>query len=234
MKIKGLLIFLIVVLIVFFIYLSNIDKKIYYLILGDYLVSNEENNYSNLIKKEFEDKRKLEVMVTGFQEDNARITDLIMMINDNVETKISGKQKTIKNALIKADFVLISIGSNDIFYELERKPEIDDELYEKIEEILNDYEKMLELIKNYCKEDIFITGLFNPYDSEYDEIIFHINKEIKNMSKVYDIEYVEITSCLTRENNNNNTNMTTSENKCVYNYLRKDIQNALFKNRVAD
>lgn len=230
MKFKALLVLTITIFIVFIIYLSNIDNKIYYLTLGDYLVANHsEDSYTNLIKKDLQKKRKLETYVTGFNRDSARITDLLNDIESNKKIMIKDKEKTLKNALIKADLTIVSVGSNDLFYELETHPKLTESLYDKVDQILEDSRKLYTLLRKYCKEDIFVTGFYNPYDVEYDELVEYANTKLEKILKEEDITYINIQKCINRHNDSQKLMLTEEENQCIANKLATRMKIQLFE-----
>ena len=72
-----------------------------------------------------------------------RTIDLIDYIEENKEIVVEGKKKTIKNALIKADLVTLSIGSNDVVSKLLLKNNYTkEELYNYLDEYLKDIQKI--------------------------------------------------------------------------------------------
>lgn len=232
MKIKGLIVVIISILLVFLIYLSTMDNKVYYLVLGDYLVTEEKENYSNLIQKGLQQQKKLEIAVTGFQKDDNRITDIINQIQENQGIKINRKEKTIKNALIKADMLLLSIGSNDLFYKLDNHPALTEELYDRVDVLVEDTEKLFELLREYCKEDIFFTGYYNPYDSDYDELIEYANTKLKKIAHKYEIDFIDIKSCVCGNINRREVKLSVKENQCVAKKIQNRMKEDLFEHRV--
>ena len=104
---KKILIIGVIILSIFIIYLTTLDKKVYYLVLGDEislgLTSNNkyEKNYTEYIKEYLEEKNILEKYINEYTTQNYRITDIINDINNNKE--IEDTKQTLKNALIKAD-----------------------------------------------------------------------------------------------------------------------------------
>lgn len=230
MKFKVLLVTAITILIVFIIYLSNIDSKIYYLTLGDYLVINEsEDSYTNLIKKDLQQKHKLEIYVTGFNRENARITDLLNDVEENKKIILDGQEKTLKNALIKADFTIVSIGSNDLFYELETNPKLTEHLYDKVDQILEDSRKLYELLRKYCKEDIFVTGFYNPFNTEYDELIAYANQKLEKILKEQDITYIDIEKCIDNHDSEQKLALSKEENYCIATKIGNRMKVQLFE-----
>ena len=63
MKLKTIIYALIIFIAVFLIYLTTLDKKIYYLNLS---IDSETYTYDKLIKKDLEEKDKLERYIDGF------------------------------------------------------------------------------------------------------------------------------------------------------------------------
>lgn len=203
---KKLLIIGIIILSIFIIYLTMLDKKVYYLILGDEislgLTSNNkyEKNYTEYIKEYLNEKNLLERYVNEYVTQDYRITDIINDINNNKE--IEDTKNTIKNALIKADLVTLSIGTNDIISKIEdinRMNKIDyNKLKDNIKTIQKDYENLLKLLREYCKEDIIIVGIYINTQNKYiDKMILNLNEELKNISYKYEIEYINLYGLLT-------------------------------------
>ncbi len=201
-----ILIFILVIII----YMSNIDNKIYYVALGDSLAEGIDPygktgyGYSDYVRKFLEHKNILENYTKKFAKKGHRITDLIMDIENNKKMEIDNKKTTIKNALINADLVTISIGANDLFYKLGVNNLIFDidnveNLYRYVDEIIIDMDKLIELIQKYCKEDIILVGYYNPLSNkksllarELEPIFMYINIKMTELANKYDIYYVDI------------------------------------------
>lgn len=182
MKIKTIIITGIVILLIFIIYLTTIDQKIYYLDLNV-----NEYPYQNNIKNYIATKKKLEKFVSGYTKTDDRTTDLINTIQINKKIEKYGKNQSIKNALIKADLVTITTGKNDLVYTLMKE---DEKIYEEVDEVLRDINKLLKLVREYCKEDIIMIGLKNEYGKEYIELIQYINSKIGEICYDYQIYFI--------------------------------------------
>lgn len=198
---KKILIVGAILLIVFLIYLSNIDKKVYYLTLGDSLAYGEDYNgrktkgYTGYVKDYLQNKNLLETYLNGFAAKGERINDLKTKINNNVSVTHQNKQITIQNALIKADLITISIGANDILVKVNQNQKINyDKLYEYVDHSATELDELLKLIKEYCKEDILLIGYYNPYpDEELTRVFEYLNKKYKEVSENNNITFVETT-----------------------------------------
>lgn len=200
---KKLLIFGLIVLSVFLIYLCNMDKKVYYLALGDSLASGDGaygkkiKGYSDYVTDYLKQRNLLETYVDEFARSGYRTTDLINSITDNKKVSINKKQVTLQNALIKADLVTVSIGANDILNKINTELPIDyASLYNYIDDLGDDLEELLSLMREYCKEDIVLIGYYNPYpylnNVNTDNVFSYLNSKYEKISREYDVIYVEI------------------------------------------
>lgn len=233
MKLKTVLIGSIIVLTVFLIYLTTLDKLIFFLALGDDLASgktpygNRDTSYNEYLKYYIEEKNLLEKYIDGFIAEDYRTTDLIRDIEDNKKIMIENKEQSIKNALIKADLVTLSIGMNDLYYKLNVANLNNNELYDHIDEIIEDIEKLFELLRKYCKEDIIVTNFYRSTilleNDKMKEYFNYANEKLKNISEKYNIHYVEIDKIL--ENNTKNLSMGTSflPSRSGYEEISKEI-----------
>ena len=198
---KKILVLGVIITSIFLIYLTTIDKKVYYVSLGDEIslgMTKEgyyEKSYPIYVKEYLEEKNKLETFIDDYEIQGYRITDLINDINNNKE--VEETNKTIKNALIKSDLITLSIGTNDIISKINTEKtltKIDyNRLYKNIDEITQDLDKLLELIREYCKEDIILIGInINTEDEKLNEIINYANEKFKETSKKNKIYYLDI------------------------------------------
>ena len=190
MKIKTILFLIIMTLLVFLIYLTNKDNEIYYVNID----STNSNNYNEIIKNNYEKNKKLEKYLNVFSKEDYRTTDLIRDIKDN--KKIN--KVTIQNALIKADVLTLNIGINDINYKIGNTNK--EELYNYTDQILDDINELLELIRSYSKEKIYFIGLKNTKGISYNDYFEYTNKRLKSKCDEYNILFIDID---TKEDINN-------------------------------
>lgn len=204
MKLKTVLILSVISLSVFLIYLATLDHKVYYLDLGDE-ISVGENAYGKQLERYFSSLNKLEQYIDGFKEDDLRITDLIRNIETNQKIMLGKKEQTLKNALIKADLVTLSLGRNDFVYKIDYMSK--SELYDTADRVLHDLEDLFTLMREYCKEDIIYIGVINSNWPAQDEVFLYLNEKINRLCEEYDIlfylpEHVDmIEGHLTEESN---------------------------------
>ncbi len=163
---KKIIVVVITILVVLGIYLLYKDEKIYYVDIGDNLIS--DRSYANYLVHYL--NNNLEKYDFSFQNNKCQTTDLINAFLYNQKQN----NKTIKNLLIKADILTISIGNN----ELNRRTL--DQTY--IDEIINDIDILLDLIKTWCRGKIFLIGLNHEYASA----------KLKVLAQKHNINYIDI------------------------------------------
>jgi len=218
---KKLLIISISCLSVFLIYLSTIDRKVYVTIL----TTNENSNYSKNVEKFLKNKNMLEKYVNDFSFPDYRITDYIKIIMDNKMVKNNGKKLNIKNALIKSDLIIIDLVKNDLFSKIIYE-EDDEVLHNYVESIADDLDKLLKLIRNYSKEDIYILEIYNPNNLFDDHIIKYMNNKIKHLSEHYKVKYIKlnINEAMIKEK----IKINKYGEESIYKSIEKELNKSLF------
>lgn len=197
---KKILTVIIVVLSVFLIYLGFRDKEIYYVSIGDGLASGinpynqKDYGYGEYVEEYLDEIDKLEVYVEALTDKSNRITDILKDIKDNEKVNVDGKIKTFQNVLIKADLVTISIGTNDLLSNTSFNMDFSiNDLYNKLENALTDFEELFKTLREYCKEKIVFIGFYNfTGNDELDEFFEYTNKKVQALANNYDIIYIDI------------------------------------------
>ena len=225
MKWKTIFFLAFVILIVFVIYLTTLDRKVYYLNIGD-SIAIEDGNYGTLIRDHLKAKNKLEKYVTEFSDDDYRTTDLIRDIEDNRKVFSNNTNISLKNALIKADLVTLSIGSNDIYYKITTASPR--ESYEYMDQVLVDLEKLLEIMREYCKEDIIIINYYNCYNDKYSEIFNYMNDKLEDLALIYDMEVVDIRDIM-MGNTMENRLPSKEQYEAIYERIKQVIDKRIFR-----
>lgn len=194
---KKILVICLILFSVFLIYLLNMDKKVYYLALGNSnknILYNGMNvyGYSFYVDKYLKKNNKLEKYVYEFSNDDIRITDLINDIRNNKKVN----EVTLKNALIKADLVTLNISINDIYDKLKQESVDYSFLYNYIDELLLDLDDLFKIMREYCKEDIILIGYYNPYkrlkNSDIDDVVDYLNRRYKEICTKYKVEFIDV------------------------------------------
>ena len=184
---KKIIFTIIVITITFLIYSLNINHKVYYLSIGDFLsygINNKNtvnNSYSNLIKDKY--KGKLKNYVNYSSIDDYRVMDLINDIKYNKLVIFNNKEYKIQNLLIKSNLITLSIGMNDLIY----VKNID---YDYADQLLNDLEKLFKIIRKFNKDKIYYLGFYNIINNN--ELINYLNDKVKQLCEENKIKYVDI------------------------------------------
>lgn len=191
------------------IFLITRDRKIYYLSLGDSLAAGQtpygtiDLSYGDYVKEYLEDRELLEFYTKDFAKSSYRSIDVLNDLNNNKEIKVNGKNITIKNALIKADLVTVSIGANDLFYKLNIGSEFNltefNDLYSYVDECILDIDKLFYQLRKSCKEEIMIFGFYNPFTNyssnlanSIEPYITYANSKLEYLTQKYDMTYINI------------------------------------------
>lgn len=186
---KKIIFTVLVFIMIFLIYYFNINEKIYYVSIGDYLAgginnfNKVDNSYSDNIKKFL--KNNLSNYVNYSNIDDYRVMDLINDINYNKTIMYDDKEYKLQNILIKANYITISIGMNDIL----NKNNIS---YQYIDELLMDIEKLFNLIRKYNKDKIDFFSFYNIINNN--DLIDYTNNKLKKICKKNNINYIDISN----------------------------------------
>lgn len=197
-KVIPIVITVLVVFLTFLIYKGFDDKKIYYLALGDSLAAGRDSygnygaGYSDYINEYLEANDKLDKFVKDFAVSGYKVDDLINDINNNKEITLNNKKIYLKNALVKANLITLSIGSNDVIRAFKSNSDLD----EAITNTLGKVNELLEILRVYNKDTIVVTSYYNPYyfNIKWNSKIANANTKLKQLCKKYDIIYVDIYS----------------------------------------
>lgn len=206
MKHKKLIGFILLLLIIYFIYISFHDNKVNYLSIGDSLAVgvnayNERSyGYSDYLANYLKDKNLLKNYSKDFANANFRITDLQHQLDINQVINKYNKSLSFKKCLREADLVTISIGINDILTEINMSTsDIDVMEQDKILEIfadrMVDFEKLIKDIRKYNTKEIIVLGYYNPYEYKKiipDRIFSYFDKKMEGITEKYDIKFISL------------------------------------------
>lgn len=183
---KKIFIIGLIIISILLIYSFTKDKNIFYLNISD-----TENPYTIFITDYISSKNRLEKYINNFSLDDYRITSLINDINENKSININSRNQSIKNALVKADLITLSIGSTDLYYKLTCYDV--NEMYEYVDSLLIDYEELFRLIRKITKEKIIVFGYTSLFMDKI-EIIDYFNNKLQEKCLEYKIDFMKINS----------------------------------------
>lgn len=235
---KTVSIFLIF-LIVFFIYIFNVDKKINYLSLGDSLAIGinsfgiKDLGYSDNIANYLKEKKKLKSYIVEYSEPNYTIPELINDIKLNKKIRKDNMEIGIKKSISEADLITLSIGNNEIIKSISINLENNnyDKLYLDINVIIKDLDNLVDLIRKYNKKKIIIIGYYYPQNKDTDKIKSiskYIQFKLMQLKEKNNVEYVDTELLLKDKNtfflNTNNIYPNKDGYRVIANKIIKTIK----------
>ena len=100
--------------------------------------------------------------------------------------------------MIKADLVTLKIKIDDVYEKINDSSYA--YIYDYVDDLTKDFDKLLSLIRKYSKEDIMFIGYNYINDSKNNrKIISYLNKRYKEVCDKYDIIFINDTSLITRK-----------------------------------
>ena len=190
-------VFLVVILFLscYFIYNRTIDRKIFYLTIGDSLSKGINNygvvsyGYNDFVKDYLKSKGKLKEYNKVFTNSDYRVDDILKILEYNEKKDDYSLNRLIK----KADIITISLGMNEIYYKLDQNNQ---NIYTYIDNMLNNYNLILEYINKFHHKKVYILGYYNSLGTSSDifnyanyklqELCHQNNFEYLNLSQVFD------------------------------------------------
>lgn len=207
---KKILLLAVTSFLIISIYVINIDRKALVFAVGDSIamgktdIGNSIKSHNVYVKEYLEGEGKLEKYIDTYQKKGLRINDVINDINYNKKIVYEDKNYTIKNLLIKSDLVTISINNDDLYNRISTYHNVE-ELYNWVDEITVEYENMISLIREYCKEKVIVTGYYYPNsmndNEEITSLLIYLNNEFLQISQINQIEYIDTFSLLIENQN---------------------------------
>lgn len=228
---KKIIFIFAIVLIVLYIYLITQDTKIYYLALGDDITigritdDNTIYNFTDSVTKVLDQNNIHEKTITGFASSNYRTTDLLNDIKNNKKIEKNSKNITIKNAIIKADLITVTIGMNDFINYINEY----NILRQNIINLKNDMKIVLKELRSISKEKIILIGIYNPKpeDNKLDRILMELNNLYNEISKEYNVYYLNIYDDIKKYQKNGDTYLDidgyTYISSRLISYIESDI-----------
>lgn len=190
----------------YFIYNKTIESRKFYLTVGDSLAKgiNEYGvssyGYSDFIKDYLEENNLLKEYNKTFTSSDYKVSDVLKLLEYN-----ESKNNVTLNRLIKeADIITISLGINEIYYKLNNNSQ---NIYTYIDDMINDYDKILDYINKFHHDKVYILGYYSVGDTDND-IFSYVNYNLKKICNKYNYIYIDLSNILSNNpiyiNNINN------------------------------
>lgn len=222
-----LIIFLLIIFVIFLIYKDNHHNYFNYTSLGDgYALGINsygeiDYGYSDFIKDNLEDTKKLNIYIKDFSGKDQSIEHLYESITTNEKITTNHTEKNIKQTLRESDLITMTIGLNDLVYHIAITPNMNTyQLNEIINKIEDNTKKLISEIKKYYPKTIYIVGYPDiPIENYY------IKEGIKRLNEMYEnmdnIEYISTADIVEEKDFLNPKNIYPS--KQAYNRIADEI-----------
>lgn len=178
----------------YFIYNKTINKKVYYLTIGDALSKGVSEygvvsyGYSDYIKDYFQKNKKLEGYNKTYTSADYRVIDIIKSLEYNEKKDDYSLNRLIK----KADVITISLGMNELYYKLNNNNQ---NIYTYIDTMINNYSKILKYINNFHHDHVYVLGFYNSSGAN-DDIFSYANYKLKEICQSNNSTYIDLSSSL--------------------------------------
>lgn len=237
-----LIVFIISLAIVFITYNSfrSKNEQIIYLSLGDSIAEGMtpyhdiDYGYTDYISDYIKKNKGLSFYTKKYSKSGYTIGDLVNDINNNKVIEEDGEKVYLKEIMRESDIVTLTIGANDFIKGLSLddipKKLLDIEgIKKEADEITNSLKDLIILIKQYAKNQIIVTGYFNPlprltsYKNDIDEIVKYFNNEVEEICEELKVDYVDIFTVLDGNSDAFSNPLDIHPNKMGYELISKEI-----------
>ena len=172
-------------------YLLN-SYKINYVAIGNNLIKDTQAlGYNDLIKDYLESQNKLSSFNTCFY--NNSIMSLTEDIKKNRTIWFNDNEYFIKKVLRESDFLVISIGMDELASHYDKQDINHNNLY--FQKMYDMIENLIYEVKKYAQGKIIFLGYYNPtsyYDSKTDEFFYNVNLKLNRLMMNNGITYIEL------------------------------------------
>ena len=175
---------------IYFIYFYFNKTNIDYLAISDNIMA-KNINYSDYLKNEVEKNKKIKEFNPYFINDS--IILLYQDIINNRTIRIDNKDYFIKRSLRESDFVVISVGMEELSNNYNKYDMKDN--YNYFNKMYLDIEKLINEIKKYAQDEIIFLGYYNPtnyYDSKVDEFFYDMDIKLNRLMVNNNITYIDL------------------------------------------
>lgn len=197
-KHSKLIIFILVCLSIFLIFKNNNNHNINYTALGDSFALGEnaygqiDYGYSDYFKDYLVEQEKLNRYIKSFSKKDASIDSLYQDIVLNKKIILNGKEINIKQTLRESNIITLSIGINDLIYELCITKNLTDSAINRIiANIELKFNQLITEIRKYYPGKIYVIGYYNINPESH-----FYTKAIKKLNQVYqrneEVIYIDI------------------------------------------
>ena len=190
------IVFLIVCLLIYYIYINNNKTRINYISLGDGFAvginsyNQKSYGYNNYLSDYLKKTKRLNKYYNNFSYKDMEVKDLKKDLLINVGDK---NKNNLKEALRESQILTLSIGLNDLIYQIDTSSNMNSKEEDKIiNNILKELSTSIVEIKKYFKGDLYLIGYYNfyPQKTVQKRMLDKLNCGYKKISKKYQLIYI--------------------------------------------
>ncbi len=187
---KKIIFILSIFLSCYFIYKIAYHKEENYMTIGNSLSQSlspynaKVYGYSEYLYDYLKRENKSIIFNRTWTNKDYRVTDLINSINNNTTINNISINEDLRNA----DILSLSIGMTELYHHLEYDI---DKIYDYVDEINNDIDKLLSLINRYNYNHVFILSYYSIQNS-YNDIFTYANYNLKKIVQKYNYTYIDL------------------------------------------
>lgn len=151
----------------------------------------QDINYSDYLKIDLENKIKLMEFNPYFVNEN--VLNLYQDIINNRTIKVDNKDYYFKKSLRESDFVVISVGMEELGNNYNKYNMKDN--YDYFNKMYLNIEKLIKEIRKYAQDKVVFLGYYNPtnyYDSKVDEFFYDMDIKLNRLMLNNDVTYIDL------------------------------------------
>lgn len=232
-KYVKLIVLIITCILIYIIYNNNDKRIITYISLGDGFAEGinsyeqKDFGYSYYLKNYLESNNKLNKCYDNFSYKDIMIKDLY---KDIIIDQKNNQKENLKQALRNSNLLTLSIGINDLIYQISLTNNLTDSKKEAIiNKICKDLKKTISELQKYYKYDIYLIGYYDfyPQNSVESYLLKQLNKKYKELSTKNNIIFIETKDIINRNSgyleNPNSFYPNTEGYQKIYNKILEEI-----------
>lgn len=210
-KFKKLFFLIGVFIIIFAIYLANVDSRVNYVALGDSIAAGQNPygertgyGYTDYVENYLSRNDLLKSYIKGFAVSGYKTTDLLTDIEINKHIEEKGKEYNIRKALRESDIVTVSIGANDFLANIDLKNISNqtfstDTLISFVDKMVPNLKSVFKEIRKFAKKEVIVVSYFNPmpkllesHEKEVEAVLDYANTIYRDLCKEYKMTYISV------------------------------------------
>ena len=171
---KMIFLYILIILSTVIIFNKNNNNNITYLNIGDGYAKGLDSfginryGYGDYLRDKLQDHSELKEYINIFTDNNMNIENIENYITNSNYCVSKKQKKSFKGYLQEADLITLSIGLNDLKYEILSEELDSTKMNESLVKVATKFNNLIKEIKKYYKNTIYVIGYpINNLDSYY-------------------------------------------------------------------